>query len=141
MVFSPQVEFVPDLAEGFRKMLGKPDNELRGFVFQKLFLLVAGEVREAQVFVFLPAADAEVATVKISVCHGSLVTKNSKKRISNITISRMPAIRYIAFFSDRLSSLQMARQILKILKQWMIIFCPHKNYLFFLDFGHCLKHS
>lgn len=69
MVFSPQVEFVPDFAEGFRKMLGKPDNELRGFVFQKLFLLVAGEVREAQVFVFLPASDTEITAVKISVCH------------------------------------------------------------------------
>lgn len=71
MVFSSQVEFVPDLAEGFRKMQGKPDNELRGLVFQKLFLLVAGEVGEAQVFVFLPASDTEVATVKISVYHGS----------------------------------------------------------------------
>ena len=69
IIFSPQVEFVPDFAEGFRKMLGKPDNELRGFVFQKLFLLVAGEVREAQVFVFLPASDTEITAVKISVCH------------------------------------------------------------------------
>ena len=52
-------------------MAGKPDNELRGFVFQKLFLLVAGEVREAQVFVFLPASDTEITAVKISVYHGS----------------------------------------------------------------------
>ena len=71
IIFSPQVEFVPDFAEGFRKMQGKPDNELRGFVFQKLFLLVAGEVREAQVFVFLPASDTEITAVKISVYHGS----------------------------------------------------------------------
>ncbi len=52
-------------------MQGKLDNELRGFVFQKLFLLVAGEVGEAQVFVFLPAADAKKTAVKISFYHGS----------------------------------------------------------------------
>lgn len=71
IVLSSQVEFVPDFAEGFRKVQGKLDNELRGFVFQKLFLLVAGEVGEAQVFVFLPASDTEITAVKISVCHGS----------------------------------------------------------------------
>lgn len=48
---------------------------------------------------------------------------------SNIPISRTPAIRYIAFFSDRLSSLQIVRQILKMLKQWMIIFYPRKKLL------------
>ena len=71
MVFSPQVEFVPDFAQDSRKVQGKPDNEFRGFVFQKFFLLVAGEVCKAQVFVFLPAADAKKTAVKISFYHGS----------------------------------------------------------------------
>ena len=71
MVFTSQVKFVPDLAEGCCQMQSKPDNELRGSVFQNRFLLVAGEVREAQVFVFLPASDTEITAVKISVYHGS----------------------------------------------------------------------
>ena len=52
-------------------MQSKPDNELRGSVFQNRFLFVASEVCKAQVFVFLPAADAKKTAVKISFYHGS----------------------------------------------------------------------
>jgi hypothetical protein len=71
IIFTSQIKFISDFADGFRKMQGKPDNELRGSVFQNRFLFVASEVCKAQVFVFLPASDTEVATVKISVYHGS----------------------------------------------------------------------